>query len=196
MVSPEQRRGEQRRTEILTVARGVLIEEGLDAFVLRTIAGRVGITLGNLQYYFTTRDDLLVAVIEAEFDHDLAIISATVAECGAQACTLADVADRLVRHWRDGGSVFVALWLLAYQRDRFRRLNRSIYSRFYDELAVLVRAADPRAGDVEVNTRVRLVTAVLDGVATQRHAADDGNGDAALIARASDLVMRLAAGTA
>ena len=72
-------KGEQRRQDILACARTLLVEDGYDGFVLREVAARVGVTLGNLQYYFATRDDLLEAVIRAEFgrnQRDIAALSA------------------------------------------------------------------------------------------------------------------------
>ncbi|HBM87140.1 MAG TPA: hypothetical protein DD437_01220, partial [Rhodobiaceae bacterium] len=51
-------KGQKRRAEIISLGRNLLIEEGYDAFVLRTIAAQAEITLGNLQYYFPVREDL------------------------------------------------------------------------------------------------------------------------------------------
>lgn len=189
-------RGETRRTAILDVARSVLVEDGLDHFVLRNIAGRVGITLGNLQYYFPTRDDLLRAVIRAEFDRDVAIIRTTVEQSQEPGIALEGVARGLVEHWCDGGSIFSALTLLAYHHEGFRELNREIYETFYDELGTLIGAADPNADGAEVDARARLVASVLDGVAIQNHA-EVGLDEAVcneLLERAGALVLRIACG--
>lgn len=183
---------------MLAVARNVLIEDGLERFVLRTIASRAGMRLGNLQYYFATRDDLLEAVIRAEFDRDLAIIHSTLERSRSPGDALPKVAHGLVCHWCDGGSVYAALWLLAYHHERFRDLNRQIYETFYGELALLIRSADPRASDAELDIRTRLVTSVLDGVAIQTHAdvesahmtCDD------LLEHAGVLVLQIASGRA
>lgn len=189
-------RGETRRNEILEVARSVLIEDGLDQFVLRNVASRVGMTLGNLQYYFATRDDLLHAVIQAEFDRDVAIIRSTIVRSQMPGQALAEVAHGLVCHWCDGGSVFSALMMLAHHDERFRGLNREIYETFYEELAVLIRAADPEADGAEIDARVRLVASVLDGVAIQNHAGVDLDPTACdvLLERAGTLVMQIACG--
>ncbi|QNE21041.1 TetR/AcrR family transcriptional regulator [Kribbella qitaiheensis] len=64
-------RGEGRREAVLRVARDVLVKEGYDQFVLRRVAAAAEMKLGNLQYYFATRDDLLEAVIRAQFEPDL-----------------------------------------------------------------------------------------------------------------------------
>jgi AcrR family transcriptional regulator len=177
----------------------VLVDEGLDRFVLRYIAGRAGMTLGNLQYYFPTRDDLLAAVIQAEFDRDLRTIRSVVADPGADTGSggLVDVGRGLVCNWCDGGSsVFTVLALLAFHHERFRRLNREIYDTFYAELAAVIRSADPTADHDEALARARLITALLDGVALQIHAAvttPDACDD--LIRRATTHVVAIAGGT-
>lgn len=158
-----------RGPELVELARSVLVDEGLDQFVLRDIAARAGMTIGNLQYYFPTRDDLLTAVIQAEFDRDLATIREVIARTDGG---LAEIAHRLVHDWCDGGSsIFTALALLAFHHERFRRLNREIYETFYAELGAVIRSADPKADDDEITARARLITALLDGVALQIHAA-------------------------
>ena len=71
-------KGAARRDEILAEARAILVDEGLDRFVLREIAARVGILLGNLQYYYATRDDLLEALVRTELARNTAEVAALV----------------------------------------------------------------------------------------------------------------------
>ena len=142
-------RGQARRDALLATARDLLVEEGFDQFVLRRIAAKAEMKLGNLQYYFATRDDLLEAVIRAEFDRDLeAVRLATTVE---SAEGLKTAARALVRNWTTGaGSIFATMFLLAYHHERFRELNREIYETFYRELGVLLRRVSPgcaRRGD-------------------------------------------------
>jgi len=198
MSGPRSRRGEATRASVLDVARSVLTDEGLDHFVVREIAARAGITLGNLQYYFATRDDLLEAVIRAEFDRDLATFCREIGNRSTPTEELAGISRRLVENWcTGGGSVFAALSLLAYHDARFAHLNAEIYATFYAELGALIRRIDPAASDEEVAGRTVLVTALLDGVAMQTHAAvrDRGACDDLLV-RASALVGAIATGVA
>jgi len=60
------RKGQQRRQDILDTARAILVEEGWEAFSMREVATRLGIRHGHLQYYFPTKQDLLVALYDAE----------------------------------------------------------------------------------------------------------------------------------
>jgi AcrR family transcriptional regulator len=184
-------RGQVRRDAVLEVARELLVDEGFDQFVLRRVAAKAEMKLGNLQYYFATRDDLLEAVIRAEFDRDLdALRRATTVE---SAEGLKTAARALVRNWTTGaGSVFGTMSLLAYHHDRFRELNREIYATFYRELGVLIRQVSPGVPDAEVAARARLITSVLDGVAMQIHAGVVGKRE--LTSRAAGLVVTIAQG--
>jgi AcrR family transcriptional regulator len=188
-------RGQARRDALLETARELLVEEGFDQFVLRRVASKAEMKLGNLQYYFPTRDDLLEAVIRAEFDRDLeALRGATTVE---SAEGLKRAARALVRNWTTGaGSIFGTMSLLAYHHERFRALNREIYETFYRELGVLIRRAAGRVSNAEVVVRARLITSVLDGVALQIHAAPGTAGERALTNHAADLVVTIATGSA
>lgn len=184
-------RGQVRRDALLATARELLVEEGFDQFVLRRVAAKAEMKLGNLQYYFATRDDLLEAVIRAEFDRDLeAVRLATTVE---SAEGLKTAARALVRNWTTGaGSVFGTMSLLAYHHERFRELNREIYETFYRELGVLLRRVSPGLREAEIAARARLITSVLDGVAMQIHAGATGRRE--LTNRAADLVVTIANG--
>jgi len=184
-------RGQVRRDVVLATARELLVEEGFDQFVLRRVAAKAEMKLGNLQYYFATRDDLLEAVIRAEFDRDLeAVRLATTVE---SAEGLKTAARALVRNWTTGaGSIFGTMSLLAYHHERFRELNREIYETFYRELGVLLRRVSPGLRDAEIAARARLITSVLDGVALQIHAGTTGRRE--LTNRAADLVVTVANG--
>jgi AcrR family transcriptional regulator len=196
MSGPRSARGEATRASVLDAARAVLVGDGLERFVMREIAARSGITLGNLQYYFATRDDLLEAVIRAEFDRDLSTFRRTVADRSQPVEELAGISRGLVENWcTGGGSVFAALSLLAYHNERFARLGAEIYRAFYAELGHLMRRIDPGASDEELTARVLLVTSVLDGVAMQTHAAvRDEAACNHLLANATALVGAIASG--
>jgi AcrR family transcriptional regulator len=179
-------RGAARRDAVLAVARELLVEDGFDQFVLRRVAAKAGMKLGNLQYYFATRDDLLEAVIRAEFEHDLAAVRRATTIDGLTASARA-----LVRNWTTGaGAVFGTMSLLAYHHERFRLLNHEIYEAFYRELGVLIRRVTPGLSDQETRMRARLITSVLDGVAMQIHAGAKNRTE--LVTRAATLVTTIA----
>lgn len=56
-------KGQNRVATIITAAENILIEEGYHNFSLRKVATAAGIKLGNLQYYFPTKDELVKAML-------------------------------------------------------------------------------------------------------------------------------------
>ncbi len=163
-----QPKGELRRGEILAEARKVLVDDGYDRFVLREIATRVGVMLGNLQYYYPTRDDLLEAVVRAEFARNQAEVVAIAAGPGGPEVRLAAIARRLIDVWaHEGGRVYVVMSLLALHHRRFRKLHHEVYTAFYESLLPVLRELRPRARRAELLDVARLVTTIIDGALVQ-----------------------------
>jgi len=57
-------KGQRRVLSIVAAAENVLIEEGYHNFSLRKVAATAGIKLGNLQYYFPTKDELVKTMLD------------------------------------------------------------------------------------------------------------------------------------
>ncbi len=66
--TPARAKGRERRRQIIDAAKRRLLLLGVDGLVLRDIAVDLGITHGNLQYYFATKASL----VEAIFDEEIA----------------------------------------------------------------------------------------------------------------------------
>jgi AcrR family transcriptional regulator len=162
------RKGDRRRAEILATARLVLVEDGYDRFGMREIAVRVGVTLGNLQYYFATRDDLLEAVVREEFARNQAEVAEISKRPGSPATRLAAMARHLIDVWaREGGRIYAVMSLLAMHHPRFRVLHGEIYAAFYEGLLPILRELRPRARRSELLAIARLVTTLIDGALVQ-----------------------------
>lgn len=70
------RKGEARRLQILATAKSLLLKGGPDAVVLREVAARLDMTHSNIQYYFRTRHDMLVAIYDAEIQKYMVSVDA------------------------------------------------------------------------------------------------------------------------
>jgi len=57
-----------RRTAILRAARTVFIRDGSSGFSARGVAKEAGMSLGNLQHFYATKDTLLAGMLEYVFD--------------------------------------------------------------------------------------------------------------------------------
>lgn len=57
-------RGRERALDILAMAKTILVQEGLPSLTTRRVADELGISVGNLAYYFPSKDALLKAIID------------------------------------------------------------------------------------------------------------------------------------
>ena len=161
-------KGQRKRAEIVEIARNVLIEDGYDCFVLRDIAQRAGIKLGNLQYYFPTCDDLIEAVARAEDERTHQAIRAIDREGGTPLERLTRFVHTIVSQWqREGGKVFVVVTLLSIHNPRFRKLHLEIYEHFYEALCDVLSDFEPKTPRAKLMRKARLATSLLDGALSQ-----------------------------
>jgi TetR/AcrR family transcriptional repressor of nem operon len=58
-------RGATKRTRLIAAAAGLLHEQGVERTTLADIAAAADVPLGNLYYYFKTKDEIVSAVIAA-----------------------------------------------------------------------------------------------------------------------------------
>ena len=127
--------------------------------------------LGNLQYYFPTRDDLLEAVIEVEFEYNLKTMRAL----DQRATSLGDYVEQLARlllreYTGRGGNIWSALSMLHLHNRRFRRLSENVYREHFDVIVIALRKFGVAGSASVLLQKARLITALIDGASLQAHA--------------------------
>ncbi|MGA8114088.1 MAG: TetR/AcrR family transcriptional regulator [Actinocatenispora sp.] len=78
---------EERRTRIATALWRVATARGLDRVSLREVATEAGVSLGQLQHYFPSRDDLLVFAMEFMRRKNVERVTQRVAALGSPAAS-------------------------------------------------------------------------------------------------------------
>jgi AcrR family transcriptional regulator len=161
-------KGSQRREEILAVARKRLIEEGYNHFVLREIAAQCGMTIGNLQYYFRTRERLLEEVTRTALFDDLKTLEEASQSVPQGKAQLRELASVILRKWLgEHDKIYAAASFLSRSEPAFRSLLSELYRQFFDQLIVVLRKLRPRLHRQTLLDKARLITAVLDGAVIQ-----------------------------
>ena len=138
-VQPARAKGRERRRQIVDAAKRRLLSAGIEGLVLRDLADELGITHGNLQYYFATKASLIEAVFDEEIikytDTMKTALNATSTQQGRLAAFLDSTIDLLafdeVRLWH-------VLFGIAHQSPELamilKRENESYESTLADEL--------------------------------------------------------------
>jgi AcrR family transcriptional regulator len=121
-----------RAREIVTVARRLLEEEGLQSFSMRKLADRLGVRAPVIYKYFASKNALFAALISVGFEEQAALFEAALASSDHPLTAMAAI-------YRAYGRDNPDLYRLMYDRD----LDRSLLIPGSEERAVVpvVRAA-------------------------------------------------------
>jgi AcrR family transcriptional regulator len=67
--------GRNKRERLVEAARRVFQEQGVEVSTLADIAAAADVPLGNVYYYFKTKDELIEAAIDAHADHIQSVLA-------------------------------------------------------------------------------------------------------------------------
>lgn len=93
-----------KRERLIQAARRVLHQQGVEATTLADIAGAADVPVGNVYYYFKTKDELIEAAIDAHADQIQTTLAAFErhrtprARLKALALSWTDLADEVARY--------------------------------------------------------------------------------------------------
>ena len=158
-------KGARRRAEILKVARVSLIDGGYGKFSMREIATRLDTKLGHLQYYFPSKNDLLEALVRAEFKTNLATIKNTAEKALEENDAIKMAIKALLQQWMsEGAKIYAVTTFLGLHDERFHDLHRELNEAFYDVLHGLLSSTGKGiSGSSIPRQKLRMITALIDG---------------------------------
>jgi AcrR family transcriptional regulator len=167
----QEERSSATRTRLLEAAVDALIEHGIAGASLPEICRRAGVSRGAQLHHFPTRAELLAAAVEHLFDLRHAAFRARMAASPPQ-----DVDEALAELWSIYTSGPLYAWLELVNAARtdaeLRRHVVAVDARFEDEATVTMSSLFGLEADA-ARTAARLVTSLLDGLATHRILAPD-----------------------
>jgi len=162
------RKGDEKRQQILNLARQILLEHGEGGLMLRDIAERLGITHGNLQYYFRTRGELLLAIFDQEIAKYTDSMKAAVAATSSRSGRLAAIIDSGLMQVRTPET---ALWRMMISMADHNPEMAAILKKENDLYeATVVKELKNVASDMSLQRRrhiAKIIHAILDGIAIQ-----------------------------
>ncbi|QRN96494.1 TetR family transcriptional regulator C-terminal domain-containing protein [Archangium violaceum] len=164
------RKGQERSEAILDAAERLLVDEGHAALTLRGVAQRSGIRLGNLQYYFATREDLVRALLARVLERATARLEERMGAAGDPAEALDETLKALLEDQLDPASyrLFYDLWALAAREPAIAAELRAFYSRYTDAVAERLGQLAPETSRAETRARAELLVALLEGLSLFR----------------------------
>lgn len=183
----------QRRDDILAAAKTVFAHKGYQATTIADIAKQVGLAYGSIYWYFSSKDELFHALMEAEEAALRGHLTTTLSGLGAGASgeVIFRAAVRATFEFFEADRATVKLLFrdsLALG-DRFEKHLFGIYERFIADIEALIADAQRRGDLVAAPPRmVAFSLAALIGQLAYRRLTTDDGVDAGVVA---DFVVSL-----
>lgn len=161
-------KGQKRRQQIIDVAKQMLISDGPASLVLRDVANRLGITHGNLQYYFPTKNDLLVAIFDQEVEKYTESMKVAVSATSTRKGRLDAIIDSALEELKAPDT---ALWRmmmsLADHSPELAAILKKENDLYEQVLAEELRHISPNLPEQRRLHIARIIHAILDGLGIQ-----------------------------
>lgn len=167
-VSATTEKGRERAHEILRAAREILAADGYAGLSMRAVAAQVGISLGNVQHYYKSKDALVEALLlhtMDEFQEKIDRITSEMAE-DTQLNRFVSTIDMFLRELGDPVThgVFFEIWALASRHPFASALMDKMMAREKKTIYKLIRGMNPRISDEEYQLRSVLIVAQVEGL--------------------------------
>ena len=163
------KKGQETRQKIIDVGRTILVEEGYENFILRRVAAEAKIKPGNLQYYFSSKKELLSAVLLSEISR-YKDIYAQFADRGKGAREVTDaVVDFLIKEIRlkSTTNIWYVVWAQSAHDEDLAKVMDQWYLEYMGSLRELFKATVPGLSDRRAGHAASLLTALMDGLTNQ-----------------------------
>ena len=170
LITPRQRgytRGQEGVEGVLRAALAILVEEGYPALSFRRVAARCGMSVGNVNYYFRTKDDLVRELLDAVISSYEVSFTNIMREPGATPEKRLEQVVTLILE--DIGTpkttcFFPELWALSnHDPVVFKRMHE-LYHRARVVLNEIIAEVNPALPEVERETLALFMSASMEGM--------------------------------
>lgn len=152
---------------ILEASRHLLVEEGYQNFTMRRVARELGISIGNLSYYYASRADLITDLLQHVIDGYLRQFDMLRENAGDDAdqqfrAVLSFVYDDLSS--RQTTLFFPELWVLANRDAGVADQMESLYAQYREILKDVIGLMNPKLSAAKRADLALLISASLEGL--------------------------------
>ncbi|MBI1650893.1 TetR/AcrR family transcriptional regulator [Hyphomicrobium sulfonivorans] len=160
-------KGKEATLQILEASRLVLIEKGYNNLTLREVARAAGMRLGNLQYYYPTREDLmkdLLQIIFSTYDQRYDMIA--VAQSLDPKCRLQEMIRFLMINIRERSinRLFFELWAVSRHDHFAAELLADLYAKYCQRFETVIAEISPEMPEAIRKKRAVLIAFLVEGI--------------------------------
>ena len=161
-------KGEERREAIEAAARRMLLDEGYAGVSLRRIATKLGMSVGNLQYYFPTKDDLVESVIIGETQKPIDLLGDVAWSPNDAPKSIRQAVGSLMQYYAgEAGRFYAIMESLALHDARYAKLKADGYTQVLRHIEQLIGLVAPDLSNDRAAGLARVLVALIDGASLQ-----------------------------
>ncbi|RKH74530.1 TetR/AcrR family transcriptional regulator [Corallococcus aberystwythensis] len=164
-------KGTERVERILDATMEVLAEDGYAGLVLRGVAQRAGVSLGNLQYYFPTKQDVVRALLARYLEQALQRVRERMEGGGREPAQRLRLAVDAILEDQDSAHAcqfFAELWAMAARDSMVAGSLTVFYAGYRAGVVELLRELAPDLPPARRERRAALLVAFFEGLSLFR----------------------------
>lgn len=159
-------KGQQTIANILAAAEELLIDEGYHNFSLRKVTASAGMTIGNLQYYFPSKDSLIAAMLDNAVERYLDRFEEIRETAGPDPeKQFTAVVSLVIRdlNQRSTTKFFPEVWALANHYDHAVDFMDAMYDRYRQVLVDVISGVNPQLTDDQRQKLALFISSSIEG---------------------------------
>ena len=160
----------ERRGQILRAARAVFIEKGYLAARVEDVAARAGLSKGAVYFYFQSKRDLLLALVQEEHETTYSFLQAAEADFRPAAVKLLDLGKKYLDYFaglKSPPRFFLMMCEQGIRDEEIREELTAVHRRFVNAATLMLAQGQSegafRKGDPAA--MAQLLKAIIDGLA-------------------------------
>ncbi len=159
-------KGQSRVSSIITAAENILIEEGYHNFSLRKVAAAAGIKLGNLQYYFPTKDELVKTMLNQVIEvylENFEMLRASAGENPKEQFRI--ILKHIINDLNSKKTTvfFPEIWSLSNHEEHVTQYMDAMYGRYRAILEEIITLINPSLSTDQVKRVALFISASMEG---------------------------------
>jgi len=162
---------EKRREQIIKATCECIVEKGYSACTMQDIAKKTGLSKGMIHYYFSTKENLLISVMENLVSQWDRVIAERINDIKDPQEAIHGLLDACCEIAQDGVSynMLVKFWAELSHKKAFEEVNANFYNHYREMIREIIEEGINQGKFKEVDSHLlaTIIISIIDGLSLQ-----------------------------